>query len=111
MENYYKLFFYLFISVVEHILNIISIVYYSTNCLNQKEPVKEFFKVQLSQLFTFVAYSGWVAFFGKIVNIIATFSWSYSDLFVMMISVGISTRFKQINEDLQRIRGEVLIQK
>lgn len=29
------------------------------------------------------------------------------DLFVMIISVGLSTRFKQINKDLMRNKGEV----
>lgn len=30
------------------------------------------------------------------------------DLFVMMVSIGLSSRFKQINEDLQRIKGQVI---
>lgn len=89
-------------------MNIVSIVYYAKKCLNQKEPIAELFRAQLSQLFTFVPYSPWIAFVGKLVNVIATFSWSYMDLFVMMISLGLSSRFKQINEDLQRIKGEVM---
>lgn len=92
---------------VEHILNIISIVYYAKKCLDPEDPLKEFFKSQLSQLFTFLPYSPWTAFFGKLVNVIATFCWNYMDLFVMMISIGLSSRFKQINMDLERIKGEV----
>ena len=29
------------------------------------------------------------------------------DLFVMICSIGLSTRFKQINDDLERIKGKV----
>lgn len=64
-------------------------------------------EVQLSQLFEETSYSPWKAFFGKILNVVATFSWNYMDLFVILISIGISTRFKQFNMNLERIKGEV----
>lgn len=89
-------------------MNIVSIVYYSKKCLNQNEPVEEFFKANLSQLFNFVPYSPWIAFVGQLVNVAATFAWNYMDLFVMMISLGLTSRFRQINDDLQRIKGEVM---
>lgn len=69
--------------VVEHSLTIISTVHLAKNCLRQEDPLKELFKAQLSQLFTFVSYSPWVALVGKFVNVTATFSWNYMDLFVM----------------------------
>lgn len=69
---------------VEHSLTLISTIHFSKNCLHQKDPFEELFKVQLSQLFTFVSYSSWVALVGKFVNITATFSWNYMDLFVMV---------------------------
>lgn len=94
---------------VEHVLNLVSILYYGKICLNQKEPIKELFRANLSQLFTFLSYSNWLAVLGKMVNIVATFAWNYMDLFVMMISLGLSSRFKQINEDLQRVKGEVIL--
>lgn len=31
------------------------------------------------------------------------------DLFVMTISIGLTSQFKQINADLQRIKGQVCI--
>lgn len=96
-------------SLVEHILNIISIVYYSKNCLHQNKPIDEFFKVQLSQLFRVTSFSSWKAFIGKFINVVATFVWNYMDVFVMVVSVGISTRFKQLNADLQQVKGAVRI--
>lgn len=62
-------------------MNLISIVHYSQTCLDPNEPVKEFFRVQLSQMYTFLPYSPWLSFLGKFLNVIATFGnyvW-YSD--------------------------------
>lgn len=92
---------------MEHILNLVSIAHYTSNCFNNTDPTEQFFKSQLSQLFTYTSYSPWKAFIGKIVNIVATFAWSYMDLFVMVISLGLSTRFKQLNDELEQVKGEV----
>ncbi|XP_055326852.1 gustatory receptor for sugar taste 64f-like [Sitodiplosis mosellana] len=93
-------------SFVEHSLTIFSTVHYSKYCLRQEDPFKELLKTQLSQLFAFLPYSHLAAFLGKFTTLIATFTWNYMDLFVMMISVGLSSRFKQINEELERVKGE-----
>lgn len=96
------------IVTAEHILNIISIVHFANSCPHpQKDPIRDFFLVNLSQLFKFTSYAPWKAFLGKILNVICTFIWSYMDLFVMLISVGLSNRFKLVNEDLMRIKGQV----
>lgn len=92
---------------VEHILNLIAILHYTTTCFRQDDTIEAFFKSQLSEIFYFIPYSPWYAFIGKLTNVFATFCWSFMDLFVMIISIGLSSRFKQINEDLQRIKGQV----
>lgn len=92
---------------VEHVLNAFSIMYFGKVCLDRDNLFEELFRVQLSHLFILFPYSLWIAIVGKMVNVISTFCWNYMDLFIMMISVSLSTRFKQINEDLQRIKGKV----
>lgn len=82
-------------------------MYFAKVCLNSDDLFKELFQVQLGHLFMILPYSPWIAVVAKVVNIIATFCWNYMDLFVMMIGVGLSTRFRQINEDLQRTKGKV----
>lgn len=37
-----------------------------------------------------------------------TFGWNYMELFVMMISLGLWTRFSQINNRLGEIKGKVV---
>lgn len=88
-------------------LNAFSIMYFAKVYEDRDDLFEVLFRVQLSHLFDVFPYSIWLALAGKVVNVISTFCWNYMDLFIMMISVGLSTRFKQINEDLQRIKGEV----
>lgn len=96
-------------SLAEHILNIISIVSFSNRCNpNQEEPIRNFFLAEQSQFFRYVDYRPELAVLGKIINGSATFLWSYMDLFVMMVSVGLATRFRQINESLRRYKGAVM---
>lgn len=102
-----KLFAILFLNKVDYVLSNIVIVYSVHRCFPSKDPVEEFFKDHLSQLFEFTPYALWKAILGKWINVVATFLWSYMELFVMIISFGISTRFKQINDDLKRLKGEV----
>lgn len=96
----------LFLSV-EHLLSTASILHYSVHCLNETHPVQSLFQAQLSQLFAVTSYSPWKAAIGKVLNVLATFIWTYMDLFVILISLGLSSRFKQLNVDLERIKGEV----
>lgn len=60
----------------------------------------------------------------KYLNVVATFAWSYtgeenisigffiqiltmiSDLFVIVVSIGLASKFKQINEDLMEVKGQ-----
>lgn len=62
---------------------------------------------ECEQLFSITSYSLWTVVSCKFSNIAATFIWFYMNLFVMIVSLGISTRFKQINDDLENVTGEV----
>lgn len=71
-----------------------------------RSPAKELFATQLPFVFDYTEFSWWKAITFKWFNLILTFAWSYSDLFVILISVGLSTLFKRINCDLERCRGK-----
>lgn len=62
---------------------------------------------ELSQLFAYTSYTPLKAFLGKMLNVLATFLWSYTDVFVILMSVGISTLFKQVNKNLFKYKGQV----
>lgn len=94
--------------LAEHMLNTISIIRSATICSrSDADRFKDFFMAQLSQLFYFTSYSPFNVFIGKSLNVISTFVWTFMDLFVILISVGLSTRFKQINDSLLRHKGIV----
>lgn len=63
--------------------------------------------VQMPHLFFYTKYTPAKAIVGKIVNVISTFVWTYTDLFVMLISVGLVSRFRQINASLREHKGKV----
>ncbi|XP_037906238.1 uncharacterized protein LOC119648542 [Hermetia illucens] len=97
----------LMMSLIEHLLNIITIVHYANYCNTGQDPVQQVFKSQLSQLFYITEFSVFKAIFGKLVNVIATFTWNYMDLFVMVVSIGLSDKFRQVNASLFRMKGKV----
>ncbi|XP_070494032.1 gustatory receptor for sugar taste 64a-like [Chironomus tepperi] len=41
-------------------------------------------------------------------NMTFTFGWNYMELFVMLISIGLSTRFQQINQRIQKFSGKIV---
>lgn len=87
----------------------ISNLYYVSQCPAIKgHPIQSFFYSSLSELFVIFDYSDFLAFIGKLVNIIATFTWNFMDLFVMIIAAGISSKFKQLNDDLFKYKGVVI---
>lgn len=63
--------------------------------------------VQLPHIFHFINYSTFNGIVAKTVSIISTFVWTFMDLFVMIISVGLASRFRQINHSLNEHKGMV----
>lgn len=75
--------------------------------MKKVEPFEDYFRMELNQLFVYFEYSPYLAFFGKTLNILSTFMWTFMDLFVMVISIGLSTQFKKINRHLMKHKGQV----
>jgi gustatory receptor len=45
--------------------------------------------------------------FVELINLSFTFGWNYMEIFVMIVSLGLCTRFQQINQRMERFRGKV----
>lgn len=45
--------------------------------------------------------------FVEVMNLSFTFGWNYMEIFVMIVSLGLGTRFQQINQRIERFRGKV----
>lgn len=59
----------------------------------------------MPELFSVFDYSLWKAIFGKYVTVMCTYAWTHMDIFVMIISVGLSDRMSVLNDNLKRICG------
>ncbi|KAG5673136.1 hypothetical protein PVAND_003207 [Polypedilum vanderplanki] len=78
------------------------------NNLTVDEPLNHFLKSQFGYIYLDVPFSVPLGVFNEIMNMSFTFGWNYMELFVMMISLGLSTRFKQINERLKNFKEKIL---
>ncbi|XP_055909607.1 gustatory receptor for sugar taste 64f-like [Eupeodes corollae] len=93
------------LSLVEHILNIISLIHHANFCPITDDPIEDFFLRSNNQIFYVFSYSVWLAWYGKILHVLMTFTWNYMDCFVMIVSIGLTNLFKQINENMMRHKG------
>lgn len=109
LEFRIKLFVIIFLISVaaEDILNTTSDVYYVKNCESDKDLLQGFFRKQLSHIFMVTDYALWKGLLGKSIRMLTAFVRNYLSMFIVIISIGLSSRFKQLNVELKRIKGQV----
>ena len=90
----------------EHLLSITVGAHGANNCPTIKDPIKAFFFRNYPQVWLIFSYSGWLGSLTKFFNIILTFAWSYTDLFVIIISIGLTSKFDQLNDELRKMKGK-----
>uniref|UniRef100_A0A1B0D5M0 Uncharacterized protein n=2 Tax=Phlebotomus papatasi TaxID=29031 RepID=A0A1B0D5M0_PHLPP len=66
------------------------------------------FKQEFAQLFSYTKYSLEKAICAQVINLINVLVANYMDCFVMVISIGLSTGFKKINNQLVAYKGKVV---
>lgn len=77
------------------------------DCPTIDDPIKAFYIANYPQVFVIFPYSGSLGMFAKFLNIIASFVWNYTDLFVIIISIGLASKFQQLNTELMKVKGKV----
>lgn len=75
--------------------------------MNRRQYFEDYLRDASTPIFELVEYSLWLGCIGKFLNIVATFAWNFMDLFIILVSVGLTSLFERINEDLNRVKGEV----
>ncbi|XP_052856691.1 gustatory receptor 5a for trehalose [Drosophila gunungcola] len=93
-------FLLLTLSLMEHLLSIISSVYYDI-CPGRRDPVESYLHANSAQLFVVFPYSNWLGWLGKTQNVLLTFGWSYMDIFLMMLGMGLSEMLARLNRSLE----------
>lgn len=86
----------------EHLLSTISALHFANYCPARKDPIESYFYSTSSQLFYVFDYHPIIAWIGKVENVLLTFAWNFVDVFLMIIGVGLSSKFKQVNDHLNR---------
>ncbi|ALC44534.1 Gr64c, partial [Drosophila busckii] len=93
------------LSFAEHLLSMISAINYSFYCNATDDPVRNFFMLTNDHIFYVFNYAAPLAIWAKLQNVYATFIWNYMNIFVMVVSVGLASIFRQLNENLRIFKG------
>jgi len=76
---------------------------------NKADHLKLYFLMHYRYVFEFVEFSPPVAFLCETVNFCAAFYWNFVDLFVMVLSMAMASRFRLLNSHLKLERGKVRV--
>lgn len=94
---------------VEHSLSDGSVLHFVMKCDPGKDPFTELVKSNVPYLITSDdRISVWLAFLINLINVFATFVWNFLDIFIMIVSIGLSTHFKYLNNELEQTKFEVV---
>ncbi|XP_059226961.1 gustatory receptor for sugar taste 64e isoform X3 [Stomoxys calcitrans] len=86
-------------SLTEHLLSILTIVYYVNRCPRfNNQPIDSFLFSNFTQFFYFFEYTTIMGILGKIINVYSTFAWSFNDVFVMCLCLAMTAKFRQLND-------------
>lgn len=88
-------------------LSIITSVHTGNKCMPTQNPFENVLILQLPHVFYFIDYTTFNGIVAKSINIVSTFIWTFMDLFVMIISIGLASRFRLINHSLNKHKGMV----
>lgn len=100
------------LGLIEHVL------FLANSAFNQYQHVKEnnvtvddvlsyFLELQFGFIFQQLPFSLPHGILVEVLNLSFTFGWNYMEVFVMIVSIGLMTRFQQINQRMEGFRGGV----
>jgi gustatory receptor len=69
--------------------------------------VRAFYTTWFEQVFKVTDYALWKAILLQVSNFVATFTWSYVDMFVTLVSMALTQKYLQLYERLLTVRGKV----
>lgn len=69
--------------------------------------MRRYIMVTHRHVFSVTEYTTVMALFTIVVSIIASFYWSYADMFIMLVSIALASRFRLLNYHLKQVKGKV----
>jgi gustatory receptor len=97
------------LSLIEHILSILSYVTVVSDCPRIKNIFEAYMVRSFPMIYYFFPYSVVLSILVKFVHVTSTFIWSFTDLFIILISIGLSSMYNVINEKMLKDKGKVWI--
>ncbi|XP_034231707.1 gustatory receptor for sugar taste 64f-like [Thrips palmi] len=100
----------LVLALLEHVLSIVSTVSYVWPCLDRGGTpllIEAYFLTKYQKTFTTFRFSFPRAIFLFTLQVITTFIWNFSDLFIILVSMGIGAYFRQLNRAMERSKGKI----
>ncbi|KAJ4428995.1 hypothetical protein ANN_25991 [Periplaneta americana] len=99
------------VAFCEYLLSNANALYIASQCASSTaDLIKRYFIVSHRHVFGVVRFSYGMAVFTKLCNFIGAFYWSFANLFVMIISVALASRFRLLNKSLKQVHGKVMPQ-
>jgi gustatory receptor len=71
------------------------------------DVIRAFYVTWFEQVFKVTDYALWKALLLQLSNFVATFTWSYMDMFVTLVSMALTQKYLQLHERLLAVRGKV----
>lgn len=78
-----------------------STFHFISTCFDDKDPVAEVIKRKVPYIFPIDDQIPVYALSIDFISITATFIWNFLDVFIMVVSLGLSTHFKLLNIELR----------
>lgn len=95
------------LSLIEHIFDSIGFVAIILDCPSFSNDFEVFCLHKYPQVFNYINYNHVFGFLAKFLNLSLTFVWCFTDVLFILVSIGLSSFFKQINEQLIVNKGKV----
>ncbi|CAD7082425.1 unnamed protein product [Hermetia illucens] len=102
------------LAIFEHIMFQASTIYTFyirvTQCQVESEDyIRLYYTEHYPHVFSALPYNHVLAVMIQVLSFTSTFVWNFMDLFIILISIGLTKRFKQLNERLLRAMEENVI--
>ncbi|GAB0093012.1 Gustatory receptor [Sergentomyia squamirostris] len=95
-------------TLIDEFLSIISGINKGKSCIGIWNSVERYFKQSFPQIFSFVPYHEVTAALAQIFQLYSTFIWNFIDLFIMAVSIGLSSLLRQFNARLRLVDGKIM---
>jgi hypothetical protein len=94
---------------VEHALSHVRVIRLAVLCAveDKMDGICTFFFNSFPHVYDYFPCILWNGIIIFIINVLCAFAWTYMDLFIILISIALADRFRQLNRCMQSIKGKV----